>query len=109
MSTKTTAIDLTSYMWRVTKANRWGLRLTVYTAPGLAADLRMRFLGMGVRGRVKGLSAVRFRAKNDIERALELLGAPAGLVVAVRDFHGGDEQAMRRVLYYDGTVPKEGR
>jgi hypothetical protein len=96
-------------MWRMTKANRWGLRLTVYVAPGLAEDLRMRFLSLGIRTSVKGHSALRIRAKKDIERALELLGAPAGLLVAVRDFHGGDEQAMRRVLYYDGTVPKEGR
>jgi hypothetical protein len=105
-SQRTQAVDLTGFMWRVTKANRWGVRLTVYVAPGLANDLRRRFGGMGVRGGVKGQSAVIFRAKKDIERALELLGAPAGLLVAVRDFHGGDEQAMRRVLYYDGT---EGR
>jgi hypothetical protein len=96
-------IDLTGFCWRITRANRWGIRLVIYTAPGLAPDLMRALRNRGLRGRTHGQSAVVFRAKAEIEAVLVALGAPASLIGAVREYHGGDELALARVLYFDGT------
>lgn len=96
--------DLTCFCWRITEANKWGIRLTVYVAPGLATELAHRFAQVGVSARAKSKNSVVVCKRAAIERALELLAAPVGLLQAVRQYHGrqGDRAALRQVLYFDG-------